>query len=480
MKLIFEKSSKGRRGIDLPEVNVPKKKINIPQKFLRTNIPLPEVSEVDVVRHYTALSRMNYGIDTGFYPLGSCTMKYNPKINEDVSRLPGFLFAHPYQPEKISQSCLKLMFNLERYLCEITGMDAYTLQPAAGAQGELTGLMLIKAYLKHKKEKRTKIILPDSSHGTNSASASICAFKAVTIKSNEQGRVDLNALSEVMNKDVAGIMLTNPNTLGIFEKDILEIIKIIHDNGGLVYCDGANMNAILGITRPGDMGFDIIHLNLHKTFSTPHGGGGPGSGPVGVKKELQPFLPIPRIEKKGENYYLNYDYHLSIGRIKAFYGNFGVMVKAYAYLRELGAKGLRQVAENAVLNANYLLKKLKSYYDLPYDQICKHEFVLSGSRQAKKGVSTMDIAKRLLDYGFHAPTIYFPLIVKEAMMIEPTETESKETLDAFADAMIKIAEEIDKNPEIVKRAPNSTPFSRLDMVKAAREPVLKWDENIVN
>jgi glycine dehydrogenase subunit 2 len=475
MKLIFEKSSKGRRGIRFSKADVPEKKVDIPKEFLRTNIPLPEVGEFDVVRHYTALSRMNYGIDTGFYPLGSCTMKYNPKINEDVSRLPGFLFAHPYQQEEISQGCLELMFNLEKYLCEITGMDVFTLQPAAGAQGELTGLMLMKTYFKHKKEKRTKILVPDSSHGTNSASASMCALEAVTVKSSEQGRVDMNCLKDAMNNDVAGIMLTNPNTLGIFEKDILEITKIVHDKGGLVYCDGANMNAILGIAKPGDMGFDIIHLNLHKTFSTPHGGGGPGSGPVGVKKELELFLPIPRIEKKGETYYLNYDYDSSIGRIKSFYGNFGVMVKAYAYIRALGAKGLKQVAENAVLNANYLLKKLKPYYDLPYDQTCKHEFVLSGSRQAKKGVSTMDIAKRLLDYGFHAPTVYFPLIVEEAMMIEPTETESKETLDEFADAMIKIAEEVEKNPEVVKCAPCNTPVSRLDMVKAAREPILKWD-----
>jgi len=418
---------------------------------------------------------MNYGVDTGFYPLGSCTMKYNPKINEDVSRLPGFLFAHPYQQDKISQGSLELMFNLERYLCEITGMDAFTLQPAAGAQGELTGLMLMKAYFKHKKEERTKIMVPDSSHGTNPASASMCAFDVVTVKSNEQGRVDLDGLRNAMSSDVAGIMMTNPNTLGLFEKEILEITKTVHDEGGLVYCDGANMNAILGVAKPGDMGFDIMHLNLHKTFSTPHGGGGPGSGPVGVKKELEPFLPVPRVEKKGEAYCLNYDRHLSIGRVKAFYGNFGVLVKAYAYIRALGAEGLRQVSENAVLNANYLLAKLKPYYDLPYDQTCKHEFVLSGSRQAKKGVHTMDIAKRLLDYGFHAPTVYFPLIVEEAMMIEPTETESKETLDAFADAMARVAEEAENNPEVVKSAPCNTPVSRLDMVKAAKEPVLKWD-----
>ncbi len=474
MKLIFEKSSKKRKGIHLPRLDVPERKVDIPKIFLRKRINLPEVSEVDVVRHYTALSRTNYGVDNGFYPLGSCTMKYNPKVNEDVARLAGFTFSHPYQPEEISQGCLELMFNLERYLCEVTGMDAYTLQPAAGAQGELTGLMIIKAFFKQKKEKRTKIIVPDSSHGTNPASASMCAFEVLTIKSNKQGRIDLCTLSEIMSEDVAGIMLTNPNTLGIFEKDILEIAKIVHNKGGLVYCDGANMNALLGISKPGDMGFDIIHLNLHKTFSTPHGGGGPGSGPVGIKKPLEPFLPTPRIIKRDETYCLSYDYPLSIGRVKSFYGNFGVMVKAYAYIRALGADGLKQVAEVAVLNANYLLKKLKPYFDLPYDQPYKHEFVLSGSRQAKKGVRTMDIAKRLLDYGFHAPTIYFPLIIDEAIMIEPTETESKETLDAFANAMRKIAEESEKEPKVLKNSPHNTPVSRLDMVKASREPVLRW------
>ena len=478
MKLIFEKSSKGRRASQLPKSDVHEKKIDISNKLLRQDVPLPEVSEVEVMRHFVKLSQLNFGVDIGFYPLGSCTMKYNPKINEDVSRLPGFVFVHPYQAQKISQGSLELMFRLERYLSEITGMDKFTLQPAAGAHGELTGLMLMKAYFKHKKDKRTKIILPDSSHGTNPASSSMCSFESIPIKSNKEGMVDLDVLREVMSRDVVGIMLTNPNTLGLFEKDILEITEIVHDKGGLVYCDGANMNAILGIAKPGDMGFDIIHLNLHKTFSTPHGGGGPGSGPVGVNKKLEPFLPIPRVEKVGENYRLNYNYPKSIGQVKAFYGNFGVMVKAYAYIRAIGPKGLRKVAEDAVLNANYLKDKLKPYYDLPYDRVCKHEFVLSGSKQAEKGVHTMDIAKRLLDYGFHAPTVYFPLIVKEAIMIEPTETESKETLDAFADAMIKIAEEAEKNPDVVKNAPQKTPVSRLDMVKAAREPVLKWSKDI--
>jgi len=474
MKLIFEVSSPERKGIELPKLDVPQREIDIPENLLRKKISLPEVSEVDVVRHYTALSRMNYGFDNGFYPLGSCTMKYNPKVNEDVSRLPGFIFAHPYQSEEISQGCLELMFNLEKYLCEITGMDAFTLQPAAGAHGELTGLMMMKAYFRHKKEKRTKIIVPDSSHGTNPASASMCAFDILTIKSNKEGRVDLDALKDIMTENVAGVMLTNPNTLGIFEKDILKIADIVHSSGGLLYCDGANMNALLGIAKPGDMGFDIVHLNLHKTFSTPHGGGGPGAGPVGVKRALEPFLPVPRIKKTGKNYGLTYDCPLSIGRVKSFYGNFGVMVKAYAYILALGADGLRQVAEVSVLNANYLLKKLRPFFDLTYEQPYKHEFVLSGARQAKKGVRMMDIAKRLLDYGFHPPTIYFPLIVEEAMMVEPTETEKKETLDAFAEALEKINEEIERNPEIVKTSPHTTSVSRLDIVKASKEPILKW------
>ncbi len=488
MKLIFEKSKPGRMGISLPDCDVPEKKIEelIPKNSLRSELRLPEVSEAEVVRHYTKLSTQNYGIDTGFYPLGSCTMKYNPKVNEEIAELPGFRSLHPVQDEELSQGALELMYNLEKILCEITGMDGFTLQPAAGAQGELAGLMMTKAYFEHRGERRTKIIVPDSSHGTNPASATLCGYESITIRSNEKGTVDLKELKKVLDGEVACIILTNPNTLGLFEEEILEITHIAHKRGALVYCDGANMNAFLGIARPGDMGFDIIHLNLHKTFSTPHGGGGPGSGPVGVKKSLVPFLPKPTIEKEKDRYRLDYDRPLSIGKIKTFYGNFGVMVKAYAYLRTLGPEGLREVAENAVLNANYLMKKLKSYYYLPFDRVCMHEFVLSGKRQLEEGVHTNDIAKRLLDYGFHAPTIYFPLIVSEAIMIEPTETESKETLDEFASAMIRIAKETEENPEIVKTAPHPTAEGgrthpstkggrrRLDAVTAARRPNLRW------
>ena len=488
MKLIFEKSRPGRMGISLPDCDVPERKIEamIPKELLRSELNLPEVSEVEVVRHYTKLSTRNYGIDTGFYPLGSCTMKYNPKVNEEIAKLPGFKLLHPLQDKKLSQGALELMYNLKKILCEITGMDRFTLQPAAGAQGELAGLMMPRAYFEHKKEKRTKIIVPDSSHGTNPASASLCGYESITIRSNEKGIVDLEELKKVLNEDVACIMLTNPNTLGLFEEEILEITAIAHKKGALVYCDGANMNALLGIARPGDMGFDIIHLNLHKTFSTPHGGGGPGSGPIGVKKSLVPFLPKPIIEKEKDKYRLDYDSPLSIGKITAFYGNFSVLVKAYAYLRALGPEGLREVAENAVLNANYLMKKLKSHYYLPFDRTCMHEFVLSGERQSEKGVHTNDIAKRLLDYGFHAPTIYFPLIVSGAIMIEPTETESKETLDEFASAIIRIAKEAEENPEIVKTAPHPTaeggriPVGRLDAVTAARRPDLRWKKEIKN
>ncbi|MBU4310932.1 aminomethyl-transferring glycine dehydrogenase subunit GcvPB [bacterium] len=479
MKLIFEKGRPGRVGISLPDCDVPEKRIEelIPRDSLRSKLNLPEVSEVEVVRHYTKLSTRNYGIDTGFYPLGSCTMKYNPKVNEEIAKLPGFKSLHPLQNEKLAQGALELMSHLEQILCEITGMDGFTLQPAAGAHGELAGLMMVKACFEHKKEKRTKIIVPDSSHGTNPASASLCGYESITVKSNERGTVDLKELKKVLNEDVACFMLTNPNTLGLFEEEILEISALAHNKRTLIYCDGANMNALLGMARPGDMGFDIIHLNLHKTFSTPHGGGGPGSGPVGVKKSLIPFLPRPSIRKEKDKYRLDYDSPLSIGRIKSFYGNFSVLVKAYAYLRALGPEGLREVAENAVLNANYLMEKLKSYYHLPFDRICMHEFVLSGKRQLEKGVYTNDIAKRLLDYGFHAPTIYFPLIVSEAIMIEPTETESKETLDEFAEAMIKIAKEAEENPELVKTSPHPSAEggrSRLDAVTAARKPNLRW------
>jgi len=479
MKLIFEKSRPGRVGISLPDCDIPEKRIEelIPKDSLRSKLNLPEVSEVEVARHYTKLSTQNYGIDTGFYPLGSCTMKYNPKVNEEIAKLSGFKSLHPLQDEELSQGALELMYHLEKILCEITGMAGFTLQPAAGAHGELTGLMMVKACFEHKKEKRTKIIVPDSSHGTNPASAFLCGYESITIKSNERGTVDLEELKKVLNEDIACLMLTNPNTLGLFEEEILEITAIAHRKGALVYCDGANMNAFLGIARPGDMGFDIIHLNLHKTFSTPHGGGGPGSGPLGVKKSLIPFLPRPSIKEEEGIYSLDYDRPLSIGKLKTFYGHFSVLVKAYAYLRALGPEGLREVAENAVLNANYLMKKLKSYYHLPFDRTCMHEFVLSGKRQLEKGVHTNDIAKRLLDYGFHAPTIYFPLIVSEAIMIEPTETESKETLDEFASAMVKIAKEAEENPEIVKTAPHPSAFGgrrRLDALAAARRPNLRW------
>src|SRR3989338_5606948 len=475
MKLIFEKSSAGRKAVELPELDVPEKADLIPKSMLRTKLNLPEVSEVDVVRHYTALSKRNFGVDNGFYPLGSCTMKYSPKINEDISRLQGFIAIHPLAPEALSQGALQLMYELEKDLCEITGMERFTLQPAAGSHGELTGVMIIKKYFEVKGEKRNKILIPDSAHGTNPASAALCEFEVETIKSNSEGCIDLEDLKEHLNKDVAGLMLTNPNTVGLFDKNILEIANLIHKNGSLFYCDGANANAIIGIVKIAGMGFDIVHLNLHKTFSTPHGCGGPGSGPVGVVKELVDFLPVPLIEKNNSNYYLNYNLKNSIGQVRAFYGNFTVLVKAYTYIKSIGREGLTEVAKNAVLNANYLMSKLKKHYDLPYDKLCKHEFVLS-DKNMPNGITTIDIAKRLLDYGFHAPTIYFPLIVHGAIMIEPTETESKQTLDEFADIMIKIKKEAEENPDLLRNAPSTTPVKRLDAVTAARNPILKWEE----
>jgi glycine dehydrogenase subunit 2 len=476
--LIFELSKPGRKAYSLPDCDVPEKELGqlVPHEYLRESEPeLPEVSEVDVVRHFVEISNLNYGVDTGFYPLGSCTMKYNPKVNEDVASLKGFASIHPYQPEYSVQGCLELIYNTGEYLAEITGMEKVTLQPAAGAHGELTGLMIIKAYHKNNGDnERKKIIIPDSAHGTNPASAASAGFEVIQVKSNEKGNVDINALKSLMGNDVAGLMLTNPNTLGLFEEEIREIADIVHDAGGLLYYDGANANAILGITRPGDMGFDIVHLNLHKTFSTPHGGGGPGSGPVGVVSKLVPFLPIPVVKFNEGRYYFNYDRPLSIGKIKSFYGNFTVAVKTYAYILSMGPDGLKRASEMAVLNANYMMEKLKEYYTLPYDRICKHEFVISAEKQKELGVSALDIAKRLMDYGFHPPTVYFPLIVKEALMIEPTETESKETLDQFIKAMISIAKEAEQEPETVKKAPCSTPIGRLDEVKAAREPILRW------
>lgn len=478
--LIFELSRPGRVAYSLPELDVPETDVTeeIPAGMLREEpAELPEVSELDLVRHYTALSRRNYGIDNGFYPLGSCTMKYNPKVHEDVARLPGFAHIHPYQPEESVQGALQLMYELQEYLAEISGMEKVTLQPAAGAQGEFVGLMLIRAYHESRGEgHRNKVIVPDSAHGTNPASASVAGYESITVKSNEKGLVDLEALKQVVGNDTAALMLTNPNTLGLFEEEIREIAAVVHEAGGLLYYDGANANAILGIVRPGDMGFDVVHFNLHKTFTTPHGGGGPGSGPVGVKKDLVPFLPTPVIEKGEDGYRLNYDLPQSIGRVKGFYGNFGINVRAYAYIRTMGAEGLRQVSENAVLNANYVLKKLEPYYERPFSQMCMHEFVLSGKWQKKLGVRTLDIAKRLLDFGIHPPTIYFPLIVDECLMIEPTETESKETLDHFIEVMIQIAKEVEENPDLVLEAPHNTVVKRLDEVTAARKPIVRWQK----
>ncbi len=476
-KLIFEMSVPGRSADLLPKCDVPETDIEclVSEEFLRQDeIDLPEVGELDVIRHFTHLSQKNYGVDSGFYPLGSCTMKYNPKINEEVSKYHGFTKVHPYQPEETVQGCLEILYKSDVLLSEITGMERFSLQPAAGAHGELAGLMIIKAFHKNNgDDKRTKIIVPDSAHGTNPASAATVGFDMVEVKSDEKGGVDIDALKELMNDEIAGLMLTNPNTLGLFDENIDKIADIVHEAGGLLYYDGANANAIMGISKPGDMGFDVVHLNLHKTFSTPHGGGGPGSGPVGVKKHLVPFLPKPVIEQKGDEYYFDYDRPLSIGKIKSFYGNFSVIVKAYAYICSLGAEGLRKVSENAVLNANYIKEKLREYYHLPYDRTCMHEVVFSGQYQKKHGVSTLDIAKRLLDYGYHPPTVYFPLIVSEAFMIEPTETESKETIDEFIATMIKIAKEAQDDPDTLKQAPYDTPVLRLDEARAARRPVLK-------
>lgn len=477
-RLIFEKSVPGRIGYSLPADDVPE--VDLAKTFgegmLRNSAPaLPEVSEVDVIRHYTNLSKRNFGVDSGFYPLGSCTMKYNPKINEDIASMEGFSQVHPLQDPKSVQGSLEVIYRMDRLLSEILGMERVTLQPAAGAQGEMTGLMIIKAYhMSRNDEKRVKIIVPDSSHGTNPASAALAGFEVVHIPSDDKGCVDLAALESVLDDTVAGLMLTNPNTLGLFEENILKISEMVHKCGGLLYYDGANLNAIMGIARPGDMGFDIAHVNLHKTFSTPHGGGGPGSGPIGVVKELAPFLPVPVVEKQDDCYVLDYERPLSIGKVKSFYGNFAVVLRAFSYIMTMGPEGLRRVSEAAVLNANYIRKKLEDVYDIPYNRICMHEFVLSAEKQAKNGVTALDIAKNLLDEGFHPPTVYFPLIVHEAMMIEPTETESPETLDAFISAMRLIAEKAGTDPGSLKNAPKTTYVSRLDEVKAARTPILRW------
>jgi glycine dehydrogenase subunit 2 len=479
--LIFELSRPGRVGYSLPEMDVPELDINslVPAGYLREEeLGLPEVSELDIMRHYTALSNRNHGLDSGFYPLGSCTMKYNPKINENVARFNGFAHLHPLQDESTVQGALELLYDLQQHLKEITGMDEVTLQPAAGAHGEWTGLMLIRAFHEANGDvKRTKVIVPDSAHGTNPASAHIAGFDIVEVKSNEKGLVDIEDLRKVAGEDTAALMLTNPNTVGLFEENILEVAEIVHAAGGKVYYDGANLNAVMSKARPGDMGFDVVHLNLHKTFTGPHGGGGPGSGPVGVKADLIPFLPKPVITKSGEDYILDYNRPQSIGRVKPYYGNFGINVRAYTYIRSMGPDGLREVTEFAVLNANYMMRRLQEFYDLPFDQHCKHEFVLSGRRQKKLGVRTLDVAKRLLDFGYHPPTIYFPHIVEECIMIEPTETESKETLDSFIDIMIQIAKEAEENPEVVQEAPHTTVVGRLDETKAARQPVLRYQKN---
>ncbi len=476
--LLFELSSPGRVGYRLPDLDVPE--APLPEKFVRQELSLPEVSEREVVQHFTRLSQLNFSVDTGFYPLGSCTMKYNPKLHEDVARLAGFTQIHPSQNESTVQGALQVMYELQKYLAEITGLPGVSLQPIAGAHGELTGMLILRAYHLHRGDEERRIVLvPDSAHGTNPATAAMCGYEVITVRSDERGNIDVDELDRMMDERVAGLMLTNPNTLGLFEEHILQVAEIVHEAGGLIYCDGANMNALLGIAKPGELGTDVLHLNLHKTFSTPHGGGGPGAGATAVTEELTPFLPVPVVafrEEQGADvqYYLDYSRPLSIGRVSGFYGNFGVMVKAYAYLRSLGASGLREVSENAVLNANYLLHGLKGYYFLPYDRPCLHECVFSGREQAKLGVHTVDIGKRLIDLGFHPPTVYFPLIVDEALMIEPTETESRETLDAFISAMRQIAREVETEPELIRDAPRTTPVTRLDEVTAARKPNLKW------
>jgi len=471
--LLPDISRPGKVGCRLPELDVPEAELP-PREFIRQELALPEVSEAELVRYFTSLSRRNYGVDTGFYPLGSCTMKYNPKWHEDIARFPGFQSIHPYQPVDTVPGALQLMYELQELLTEITGMDATSLAPMAGAQGELAGLMMAKAYHRSRGEKsRRKILVPDSAHGTNPATAAMCDFEVTIVKSNSDGNLDLKRLTNLMNEEVAAMTLTMPTTLGLFDPQIAEISAIVHDRGGLLIGDGANLNSLLGKVKFGDLGFDCVQLNLHKTFSTPHGGGGPGSGPVCVKANLSDFLPTPVVSKDKREYQFAIP-PKSIGRLGAAYGNFGVMVKAYAYIRSLGAEGLKEVSENAVLNANYIKEKLKPYYHLPYDRTCMHEVVFSGKRQKAKGVATLDIAKRLLDYGFHPPTIYFPQVVEEAIMIEPTETESKETLDAFIEAMVEIAREAEESPEALLSAPHSTPVRRLDEVNAARKPDLRW------
>ncbi len=480
--LIFERSSEGRRGIAPATGGVPTvdPASVIPEDLLRPGDDemegLPEVAETDVIRHYTRLSQWNFGVDTGLYPLGSCTMKYNPRVNEALARLEGFSGLHPLVPEDLSQGALRVMFELKEDLAKITGMDAVTLQGAAGAQGELCGLLCMAAYFRKRgEEERKRVVIPDTAHGTNPASARLAGFEVTPVKVGREGILTLEAVRDVLGDDVAAIMLTNPNTLGLFETNIRAIADEVHARGGLMYCDGANLNALMGIARLGEMGVDVAHLNLHKTFSTPHGGGGPGSGPVAVKKDLEPFLPLPVIVKKGDAFSLDYDRPDSIGRLNAFYGNFAVMVRAYAYIRRLGPGGLRRVSETAILNANYIRRGLGDHFDLPFDHVpCMHECVFSDRLQTPQGITTLDMAKRLMDYGYHPPTIYFPSVVHGAMMIEPTETESIETLDGFIEAMRSIAEEARTSPHLIKEAPHNTIVGRVDEARAVKRPCLRW------
>jgi glycine dehydrogenase subunit 2 len=473
VKLLWEKSQAGRRAGSLPRHDLPVPEV--PEGLGRTRAPrLPELSEPELVRHFTALADRTFGVDTGFYPLGSCTMKHNPRVNERVVNLPGFRDLHPHQEEEGAQGALQLMWRLQEILAEVCGLDAVSLQPAAGSQGELTGLMLMRAYFADRGENRTTVITADTAHGTNPASVTMAGYTLQKVETDERGNLDLDDLRAKVNEETAGLMLTNPSTLGLFDERIEEVAAIFHEAGALLYYDGANLNAVCGISRPGDMGFDIVHINLHKTFSQPHGGGGPGGGPIVVRDALEPFLPVPAVVREGDAYRLDYDRPKSIGKVRGFCGPFGVFVRSYAYIRSYGPT-LRQMSEAAVLNANYVLARLREAYDLPFDRLCMHEFVLS-ARNIKRehGVTALDVAKRLMDYGFHPPTIYFPLIVPEALMIEPTETEPKETLDAFADAMLRIAEEAASDPQVLKDAPHRRPVRRLDEVKAAKRAIVKY------
>ncbi|HVC87204.1 MAG TPA: aminomethyl-transferring glycine dehydrogenase subunit GcvPB [Gaiellaceae bacterium] len=475
MKLIYEKSQAGRRGIGIPKPDLPVPAV--PPELARQEPPrLPELAEPEVMRHFTALSTRNFGIDTGFYPLGSCTMKYNPRVNERLAGLPGFAGLHPLVEDDAAQGALELEWNLQEILLEVTGLDAVSLQPAAGSQGELTGLMLFRAYFadRGESETRRKIVIPDTAHGTNPASVTMAGFEVTHVKTDARGNIDVDDLRGKVDEQTAGLMLTNPSTLGLFDENIEEIRDIFHGAGALMYYDGANLNAVCGVSRPGDMGFDVVHINLHKTFSQPHGGGGPGGGPIAVRDLLEPFLPAPVVVKDGATFRLDYDRPKTIGKVRAFSGPFGVFVRSYAFMRSYGP-GLLEMSEVAVLNANYMLARLKGAYDVQYDRLCMHEFVLSARHLKKEhGVSALDVAKRLMDYGFHPPTIYFPLVVPEALMIEPTESEAKETLDAFCDAMIAIAREAAEDPEIVHTAPHSRPVQRLDEVRAAKQPVVRF------